>query len=183
MFELLKMNLSKSNQLCTTIFSHIKFSFISLFIFFLFISISSCNEFFFSDGHSNDKIETLMRTYVKAWSDGDVNKITDHIYEAPLTIRYQDSVIVLGNKERIRFFLNQTFENWLIVILWDIFRPVKIRSIYRMVWKISQYDFGPKMYFLAIFMLFNHFCLFQLILKAFLTLSQLLTGFCNYCGS
>ena len=111
MFELLKMNLSKLNQLCTTIFPHIKFPFISLFVFFLFISISSCNEFFFSDGHSNDKIETLMRTYVKAWSDGDVNKITDHIYEAPLTIRYQDSVIVLGNKERIRFFLNQTFEN------------------------------------------------------------------------
>ena len=81
------------------------------FQFILLIVITSCKQIAFSNAHSDQKIEELMNNYVKAWSDGDIDKIAEDIYEAPLTIRYQDSVLVLGNKQRLKIFLSETFED------------------------------------------------------------------------
>ena len=56
--------------------------------FILLIFIASCKQIVFSNPHSEQKVEALMNDYVEAWSNGDVNKIVEEIYEPPLTIRY-----------------------------------------------------------------------------------------------
>jgi len=89
---------------------HFFFSFLN-FPFILLIIISSCKQIVFSSTDSEEKVEALMNDYVEAWSNGDVNKIAEEIYDPPLTIRYQDSVIVLGDKGRLKKFLAQTFEH------------------------------------------------------------------------
>ena len=81
------------------------------FPFILLIVITSCKQIVFSSTHSEQKVEALMNDYVEAWSNGDVNKIVEEIYEPPLTIRYQDSVLILGNKQRLKIFLSETFED------------------------------------------------------------------------
>ena len=86
------------------------FSFLN-FPFILLTIITSCKQIVFSSTHSEQKVEALMNDYVEAWSNGDVNKIVEEIYEPPLIIRYQDSIVVLGNKGRLKKFLTQTFES------------------------------------------------------------------------
>ena len=93
-----------------TLTKHFFFSVLNLPLILL-IFIASCKQIGFSNPHSEQKVEALMNDYVEAWSNGDVNKIVEEIYEPPLTIRYQDSVIVLGDKGRLKKFLTQTFKN------------------------------------------------------------------------
>ena len=55
-------------------------------------------------------------TFAKSFNEStgkevDFDKIAEDIFEAPLTIRYQDSVLVLGNKQRLNIFLSETFED------------------------------------------------------------------------
>ena len=84
---------------------------VTYFGVFLIITatILSCKDRGFSNVAIDDKIEILMTDYVEAWSNGDVTKIVKEIYEAPITIRYKDSLVILGNEERIRNFLFKTF--------------------------------------------------------------------------
>ncbi len=107
MLQLLDMEVKKVNLTKHFFLPSLNF----LFIFLVILSIiASCKQIVFSSTHSEDEIEALMNDYVKAWSDGDVSKIVDQIYEPPITIRYQDSLVILGNKERVKDFLIKTFK-------------------------------------------------------------------------
>ncbi len=56
------------------------------------------------------EIETFIIDYVQAWSDGDVEEITENVYGVPLTLYRSDNLISLQSKDEIRGFLTSTFK-------------------------------------------------------------------------
>lgn len=56
------------------------------------------------------EVETFILDYVQAWSDGDVEEITENVYGVPMTIYLSDNLISFQSKDEIRAFLTSTFK-------------------------------------------------------------------------
>ena len=57
------------------------------------------------------EIEKLVFDYVLAWSERDVDYITDNTYGAPFVLFLKDTTIFLNDFENIKIFLKNTFSN------------------------------------------------------------------------
>ena len=57
------------------------------------------------------EIEKLVFDYVLAWSERDVDYITDNTYGAPFVLFLEDTTIFLNDFENIKTFLKNTFSN------------------------------------------------------------------------
>ena len=57
------------------------------------------------------EIEKLVFDYVKAWSERDVDYITDNIYGEPFVLFLEDTTIFLNDFKNIKNFLKNTFLN------------------------------------------------------------------------
>ena len=57
------------------------------------------------------EIEKLVLDYVKAWSERDVDYITQNIYGEPFVLFLEDTTIFLNDFENIKIFLKNTFSN------------------------------------------------------------------------
>ena len=57
------------------------------------------------------EIEKLFFDYVQAWSERDVDYITENTYGAPFVLFLEDTTIFLNDFENIETFLKNTFSN------------------------------------------------------------------------
>ena len=57
------------------------------------------------------EIEKLVFDYVKAWSERDVDYISDNIYGEPFVLFLEDTTIFLNDFKNIKNFLKNTFLN------------------------------------------------------------------------
>ena len=57
------------------------------------------------------EIEKLVFDYVQAWSERDVDYITENTYGAPFVLFLEDTTIFLNDFENIKTFLENTFSN------------------------------------------------------------------------
>ena len=57
------------------------------------------------------EIEKLVFDYVLAWSERDVDYITDNTYGAPFVLFLEDTTIFLNDFENIKTFFKNTFSN------------------------------------------------------------------------
>ena len=80
---------------------------ILLFVLVLF----SCQKNEVSLPKVPTKIEKLVFDYVQAWSERDVDYITDNTYGAPFVLFLEDTTIFLNDFENIKTFLKNTFSN------------------------------------------------------------------------
>ena len=55
-----------------------------------------------------NEIEKLVFDYVQAWSERDVDYITDNTYGAPFVLFLEDTTIFLNDFENIKTFLKNT---------------------------------------------------------------------------
>ena len=82
------------------------------FTILLFLIVSySCKNSKVNHIQVPTEIEKLVFDYVKAWSDRDVDYITDNIYGAPFVLFLEDTTIFLNDFENIKTFLKNTFSN------------------------------------------------------------------------
>ena len=82
------------------------------FTILLFLIVSySCQNSKVNHIQVPTEIEKLVFDYVKAWSDRDVDYITDNIYGAPFVLFLEDTTIFLNDFENIKTFLKNTFSN------------------------------------------------------------------------
>ncbi len=57
------------------------------------------------------EIEKLVFDYVKAWSERDVDYITQNIYGQPFVLFLEDTTIFLSDFGNIKIFLKNAFSN------------------------------------------------------------------------
>jgi len=82
------------------------------FTILLFLLVSfSCQNNKVNTPQVPTEIEKLVFDLVKAWSDRDVDYITDNIYGAPFVLFLEDTTIFLNDFENIKIFLSNTFSN------------------------------------------------------------------------
>ena len=82
------------------------------FTILLFLLVSfSCQNNKINTPQVPTEIEKLVFDLVKAWSDRDVDYITDNIYGAPFVLFLEDTTIFLNDFENIKIFLSNTFSN------------------------------------------------------------------------
>ena len=82
------------------------------FTILLFLIVSySCQNSEVNHIHVPKEIENLVFDYVKAWSEKNVDYITDNIYGAPFVLFLEDTTIFLNDFENIETFLKATFSN------------------------------------------------------------------------
>ena len=77
----------------------------------------------------DNEIEKVFSDYVKYWSEGNYDKITEEIYSVPMVVYLKDSIIVLSSKSDVKDYLVKTFEElennnygYSIRNKWDYFR-------------------------------------------------------------
>lgn len=58
-----------------------------------------------------DNVIDLFERYTDLWSKGNVDDITDDIYDLPISIYSQDSIYIWRNRNEVRGFLTSTFNN------------------------------------------------------------------------
>ena len=80
---------------------------ILLFVIVLF----SCQNNEVSPLKVPTEIEKLVFDYVQAWSERDVDYITDNTYGAPFVLFLEDTTIFLNDFENIKTFLKNTFSH------------------------------------------------------------------------
>ena len=84
-----------------------------ILITLLSLIICSCTK---ESNASNKKvnvdkqIEEVFTRYVKYWSEGNYDKITEEVYAAPMTVLLQDSTIILHSRNDVKKYLISTFE-------------------------------------------------------------------------
>ncbi len=87
-------------------------NFIMRFIILLFlIVLFSCQKSKVNHLQVPTEIEKLVFDYVKAWSERDVDYISDNIYGEPFVLFLEDTTIFLNDFKNIKNFLKNTFSN------------------------------------------------------------------------
>ena len=82
------------------------------FTILLFLLVSfSCQNNKINTPQVPTEIEKLVFDLVRAWSDKDVDYITDNIYGAPFVLFLEDTTMFLNDFENIKTFLKNTFSN------------------------------------------------------------------------
>ena len=82
------------------------------FTILLFLLVSfSCQNNKVNPPKVPTEIEKLVFDYVLAWSERDVDYITDNTYGAPFVLFLEDTTIFLNDFENIKTFLKNTFSN------------------------------------------------------------------------
>ena len=82
------------------------------FTILLFLLVSfSCQNNEVNPPKVPTEIEKLVFDYVLAWSERDVDYITDNTYGAPFVLFLEDTTIFLNDFENIKTFLKNTFSN------------------------------------------------------------------------
>ena len=82
------------------------------FTILLFLLLSfSCQDNKVNTPQVPTEIEKLVFDYVQAWSERDVDYITDNTYGAPFVLFLEDTTIFLNDFENIKTFLKNTFSN------------------------------------------------------------------------
>ena len=82
------------------------------FTILLFLIVSfSCQKSKVNHLQVPTEIEKLVFDYVKAWSERDVDYISDNIYGEPFVLFLEDTTIFLNDFKNIKAFLNSTFSN------------------------------------------------------------------------
>ena len=82
------------------------------FTILLFLLVSfSCQNNKINTPQVPTEIEKLVFDYVQAWSERDVDYITDNTYGAPFVLFLEDTTIFLNDFENIKTFLKNTFSN------------------------------------------------------------------------
>jgi len=79
-------------------------------LLFLLVSFS-CQNNKINTPQVPTEIEKLVFDLVRAWSDKDVDYITDNIYGAPFVLFLEDTTMFLNDFENIKTFLKNTFSN------------------------------------------------------------------------
>ena len=79
-------------------------------LIFLLVSLS-CQNNKNNTPQVPTEIEKLVFDYVLAWSERDVDYITDNTYGAPFVLFLEDTTIFLNDFENIKTFLKNTFSN------------------------------------------------------------------------
>ena len=79
-------------------------------LLFLLVSFS-CQNNKFNPPKVPTAIEKLVFDYVLAWSERDVDYITNNTYGAPFVLFLEDTTIFLNDFENIKTFLSNTFSN------------------------------------------------------------------------
>ena len=80
-------------------------------ILLFFIVSCSCQNSKVNHNQVPTEIEKLVFDYVKAWSERDVDYITNNIYGEPFVLFLEDTTIFLNDFEKIKTFLKNTFSN------------------------------------------------------------------------
>jgi len=82
------------------------------FTILLFLIVSfSCQNSKVNHLQVPTEIEKLVFDYVQAWSERDVDYITENTYGAPFVLFLEDTTIFLNDFENIKTFLENTFSN------------------------------------------------------------------------
>ena len=79
-----------------------------ILIIFLLFTIS-CERNIIKPIEAPNTINDLFKSYIKSWSDGDVEDIVENIYGVPFTLHLPTGVVLLKDKSKIRSFLINTF--------------------------------------------------------------------------
>ena len=53
----------------------------------------------------------LFESYTNLWSEGNIDAITNDIYDLPISIYSQDSILTLISRDEVKGFLANTFNN------------------------------------------------------------------------
>jgi len=58
-----------------------------------------------------DNVIDLFERYTNLWSEGNIDAITNDIYDLPISIYSQDSIYTLRSRDEVKGFLTSTFKN------------------------------------------------------------------------
>ena len=78
---------------------------------FLIVLLFSCQTDKENQLKVPTEIENLFFNYVTAWSDGNVEYITNNVWGEPFVLFLEDTTILLKDSKNIESFLKNTFSN------------------------------------------------------------------------
>ena len=58
-----------------------------------------------------DNVIDLFERYTNLWSEGNIDAITNEIYDLPISIYSKDSILTLISRDEVKGFLANTFNN------------------------------------------------------------------------
>ena len=82
----------------------------NIFLLLLFLFNINCKTEISNKINPPEEVVNLFENYTKLWSDGNLELISNNIYDQPMSIYSKDSILYLKSNEDIKSFLSKTFK-------------------------------------------------------------------------
>ena len=82
----------------------------NIFLLLLFIFNINCKTEISNIINPPEEVVNLFENYTKLWSDGNLELISNNIYDQPMFIYSNDSILYLKSNEDVKSFLAKTFK-------------------------------------------------------------------------
>ena len=82
----------------------------NIFLLLLFLFNINCKTEISNKINPPEEVVNLFENYTKLWSDGNLELISNNIYDKPMSIYSKDSILYLMSNEDIKSFLSKTFK-------------------------------------------------------------------------
>jgi hypothetical protein len=81
----------------------------NIFLLLLFLFNINCKTEISNKINPPEEVVNLFENYTKLWSDGNLELISNNIYDQPMFIYSNDSILYLKSNEDVKSFLSKTF--------------------------------------------------------------------------
>jgi len=82
----------------------------NIFLLLLFLFNINCKTEISNKINPPEEVVNLFENYTKLWSDGNLELISNNIYDQPMFIYSNDSILYLKSNEDVKSFLSKTFK-------------------------------------------------------------------------
>ena len=82
----------------------------NIFLLLLFLFNINCKTEISNQINPPEEVVNLFENYTKLWSDGNLELISNNIYDQPMFIYSNDSILYLKSNEDVKSFLSKTFK-------------------------------------------------------------------------
>ena len=82
----------------------------NIFLLLLFLFNINCKTEISNKINPPEEVVNLFENYTKLWSDGNLELISNNIYDQPMFIYSNDSILYLKSNEDVKSFLAKTFK-------------------------------------------------------------------------
>ena len=83
----------------------------NIFLLLLLLFNINCKTEISNQINPPEEVVNLFENYTKLWSDGNLELISNNIYDQPMSIYSKDSILYLKSNEDVKSFLSKTFKN------------------------------------------------------------------------